>query len=87
MLLGPEDKEKQPCSADSEQKDPSPSPSSLSMVTDQSPPTYPPSFQELCALIAEGKPIPGIRHIPNELAQGTPAAPVLSPPKKPWEKE
>ncbi|KAK3813485.1 MAG: hypothetical protein JOS17DRAFT_779380 [Linnemannia elongata] len=50
-------------------------------------PTYPKSFQEICELIASGKPIPGIRQIPNNLAEGTPSEAKLAPKLKPWEKK
>ncbi|KAF9168673.1 hypothetical protein DFQ26_002573 [Actinomortierella ambigua] len=49
-------------------------------------PTYPKSFQEICELIASGQPIPGIRQIPNNLAEGTPSETKLAPRQKPWEK-
>ncbi|KAF9584315.1 hypothetical protein BGW38_006889 [Lunasporangiospora selenospora] len=49
-------------------------------------PSYPASFQEICELIASGKPIPGIRQIPNELAEGTPSLSAMNPRPKPWEK-
>ncbi|CAO3571001.1 unnamed protein product [Mortierella alpina] len=48
-------------------------------------PSYPKSFQEICELIATGKPIPGIRQIPNNLAEGTPSEAKLAPKLKPWE--
>ncbi|KAF9144684.1 hypothetical protein BGX30_011884 [Mortierella sp. GBA39] len=50
-------------------------------------PTYPKSFQEICELIASGKPIPGIRQIPNNLAEGVPSEAKLAPKLKPWEKK
>ncbi|KAI7823323.1 hypothetical protein BC939DRAFT_451709 [Gamsiella multidivaricata] len=50
-------------------------------------PTYPKSFQEICELIAAGKPIPGIRQIPNNLAEGTPSEAKLAPKPKPWEQK
>ncbi|KAG0290413.1 hypothetical protein BGZ96_006113 [Linnemannia gamsii] len=50
-------------------------------------PTYPKSFQEICELIASGKPIPGIRQIPDNLAEGTPSEAKLAPKLKPWEKK
>ncbi|KAF8920468.1 hypothetical protein BGZ58_004356 [Dissophora ornata] len=50
-------------------------------------PTYPKSFQEICELIAAGKPIPGIRQIPNNLAEGTPSEAKLAPKLKPWEQK
>ncbi|KAF9954445.1 hypothetical protein BGZ72_004582 [Mortierella alpina] len=48
-------------------------------------PSYPKSFQEICELIASGKPIPGIRQIPNNLAEGTPSEAKLAPKLKPWQ--
>ncbi|KAG0019980.1 hypothetical protein BGZ80_004963 [Entomortierella chlamydospora] len=50
-------------------------------------PSYPKSFQEICDLIAAGKPIPGIRQIPNNLADGTPSEAKLAPKLKPWEQK
>ncbi|KAF9352916.1 hypothetical protein BGX26_009308 [Mortierella sp. AD094] len=50
-------------------------------------PSYPKSFQEICELIAAGKPIPGIRQIPNNLAEGTPSEAKLAPKLKPWEQK
>ncbi|KAF9431134.1 hypothetical protein BGZ76_000530 [Entomortierella beljakovae] len=50
-------------------------------------PSYPKSFQEICDLIAAGKPIPGIRQIPSNLAEGTPSEAKLQPKPKPWEKK
>ncbi|KAF9093588.1 hypothetical protein BGX27_001585 [Mortierella sp. AM989] len=50
-------------------------------------PSYPKSFQEICELIAAGKPIPGIRQIPNSLAEGTPSEAKLAPKLKPWEQK
>ncbi|KAG0260228.1 hypothetical protein BG011_002059 [Mortierella polycephala] len=56
-------------------------------VASSSDPAYPKSFQEICELIASGKPIPGIRQIPNNLAEGTPSEAKLAPKPKPWEKK
>ncbi|KAK3806422.1 MAG: hypothetical protein J3Q66DRAFT_359055 [Benniella sp.] len=55
--------------------------------TSSSDPTYPKSFQEICELIAAGKPIPGIRQIPDNLAEGTPSESKLVPKLKPWEQK
>jgi hypothetical protein len=46
-----------------------------------------PSFDEIVELISTGKPVPGIRQIPEKLsleAPSTSSSP--APPKKPWEK-
>ncbi|KAF9908033.1 hypothetical protein EC991_010277 [Linnemannia zychae] len=56
-------------------------------ATPSADPSYPKSFQEICELIASGKPIPGIRQIPNNLAEGTPSEAKLAPKLKPWEKK
>ncbi|GJJ69304.1 hypothetical protein EMPS_01650 [Entomortierella parvispora] len=56
-------------------------------TTSTADPSYPKSFQEICELIASGKPIPGIRQIPNNLAEGTPSEAKLAPKPKPWEKK
>ncbi|KAG0202729.1 hypothetical protein BGX28_004863 [Mortierella sp. GBA30] len=62
-------------------------PSSGSTAVTGSDPSYPKSFQEICELIASGKPIPGIRQIPNSLAEGTPSEAKMAPKPKPWEKK
>lgn len=47
----------------------------------------PASFAEICELIAEGKPIPGIKDIPDTVLEGQ-ATPAQAPRrKKPWEKD
>lgn len=62
-------------------------------------PPYPPSFAELARLIATGAPIPGIKHIPDQLAEGEPSKSTLAAQigqsggtpnqigVKPWEKQ
>jgi hypothetical protein len=46
-----------------------------------------PSFEEVAELIKSGKPVPGIREIPEQLNTEPPSMPSsLAPPKKPWEK-
>ena len=46
-----------------------------------------PSFEEIAELIKSGKPVPGIREIPEQLNTEPPSASSsLVPPKKPWEK-
>lgn len=51
---------------------------------------YPSSFADVVALISRGEPIPGVREIPDQLAEGEPSKPVLASdeskrPRKPWE--
>ncbi|RFU81745.1 hypothetical protein TARUN_447 [Trichoderma arundinaceum] len=52
-------------------------------------PAYPIAFAEMIKLLQEGKPIPGIRQIPNTIERNATVKPVGSRPvpKKPWEKE
>ncbi|KAM0486070.1 hypothetical protein ACHAPX_000772 [Trichoderma viride] len=52
-------------------------------------PSYPLAFAEMIKLIQEGKPIPGIRQIPNTIERDSTVKPVGSRPvpRKPWEKE
>ncbi|KAM0463627.1 hypothetical protein ACHAO4_000344 [Trichoderma viride] len=52
-------------------------------------PSYPLAFAEMIKLIQEGKPIPGIRQIPNTIERDPTVKPVGSRPvpRKPWEKE
>lgn len=44
------------------------------------------SLSDIVQLINEGKPIPGIRTIPNIINSESPSHPRLSPRPKPWEK-
>lgn len=49
-------------------------------------PQYPKSFQEICELVAQGKPIPGMRIIPNTVLDPSIASEsTLKPRKKLWE--
>ncbi|PNP50859.1 hypothetical protein THARTR1_08480 [Trichoderma harzianum] len=52
-------------------------------------PSYPLGFAEMIKLLQEGKPIPGIRQIPNTIERDATVKPVGSRPvpRKPWEKE
>jgi hypothetical protein len=52
-------------------------------------PNYPMAFAEMLKLLQEGKPIPGIRQIPNTVARDPSVKPVGTriAPKKPWEKD
>ncbi|PTB67531.1 hypothetical protein BBK36DRAFT_19037 [Trichoderma citrinoviride] len=52
-------------------------------------PAYPIAFAEMIKLLQEGKPIPGIRQIPNTIERDSTVKPVGSRPvpKKPWERE
>lgn len=46
----------------------------------------PASFAEICELIAEGKPIPGIEDIPDTVLEGQASESQAQRRKKPWEK-
>ncbi|ORZ34083.1 hypothetical protein BCR44DRAFT_117154 [Catenaria anguillulae PL171] len=46
---------------------------------------YPPSFAEIVQMVAEGKPIPGVREIPDKVADAPPSQAALKPRLKPWE--
>lgn len=46
----------------------------------------PASFAEICELIAEGKPIPGIKDIPDTVLEGQASESQTAQRKKPWEK-
>ena len=46
----------------------------------------PASFAEICEMIAEGKPIPGIKEIPDTILEGQASEKVAQSRKKPWEK-
>lgn len=47
---------------------------------------YSASFAEICDMIAEGKPIPGIKDIPDTILEGQQSESVTEGRKKPWEK-
>ena len=47
----------------------------------------PATFAEICALIAEGKPIPGIKEIPDTILEGQGTEAQAPRRKKPWEKD
>ncbi|KAI5466936.1 hypothetical protein BGZ63DRAFT_369939 [Mariannaea sp. PMI_226] len=51
-------------------------------------PNYPMGFAEMLKLIQEGKPVPGIRQIPNTIIRDPSVKPIgaRAAPKKPWEK-
>ncbi|KAG0346215.1 hypothetical protein BG004_002162 [Podila humilis] len=82
---GPEEQPTQESSLGQSSVDVTPAPVEAQSSSDSNP-SYPKSFQEICELIASGKPIPGIRQIPNNLAEGTPSSPKLAPKRKPWER-
>ncbi|KAK5163590.1 uncharacterized protein LTR77_010539 [Saxophila tyrrhenica] len=46
----------------------------------------PASFAEICALIQEGKPIPGIKEIPDTVLEGQASESQTEKRRKPWEK-
>lgn len=52
-------------------------------------PNYPMGFAEMLKLIQEGKPVPGIRQIPNTVIRDPSVKPVgaRAAPKKPWERD
>ena len=47
----------------------------------------PASFAEICELIQEGKPIPGIKDIPDTILEGQASDSSVDGRKKPWEKD
>ncbi|KAJ4254876.1 hypothetical protein NW762_009674 [Fusarium torreyae] len=55
----------------------------------QDQPNYPMGFAEMIKLLQEGKPVPGIRQIPNTIVRDPAVKPVgaRAVPRKPWEKE
>ncbi|KAF5537407.1 hypothetical protein FNAPI_11426 [Fusarium napiforme] len=55
----------------------------------QDQPSYPMGFAEMIQLIQEGKPVPGIRQIPNTVVRDPAVKPVgaRAVPRKPWEKD
>lgn len=61
-----------------------PTPSPPPPATADSTP-YPLSFAALANLIATGAPIPGIKDIPDKLAEGAPSVSTAQVQKKPWE--
>lgn len=48
---------------------------------------YSASFAEICDMIAEGKPIPGIKDIPDTILEGQASESQSERRKKPWEKD
>ncbi|KAH7015301.1 hypothetical protein EDB80DRAFT_864715 [Ilyonectria destructans] len=52
-------------------------------------PNYPMGFAEMLRLLQEGKPVPGIRQIPNTIIRDPSVKPVgaRAVPRKPWEKD
>ncbi|KAF5693236.1 hypothetical protein FDENT_2167 [Fusarium denticulatum] len=55
----------------------------------QDQPSYPMGFAEMIQLIQEGKPVPGIRQIPNTVVRDPAVKPVgaRAVPRKPWERD
>jgi len=63
---------------------------SIPQATPASQPTpapHPREFLHIVELIQSGKPVPGIRDIPDGVAQVPGSTPILPKRKKPWEKE
>lgn len=56
----------------------------------QEEPPYPVSFDEIAELVASGKPIPGIREIPDKINEQAPSEPTIAKMagagRKPWER-
>ncbi|KAF1811020.1 hypothetical protein P152DRAFT_508324 [Eremomyces bilateralis CBS 781.70] len=48
---------------------------------------YPTSFSDIVELITSGKPIPGIKDIPDTILEGQGTQPSANRRKKPWEKD
>ncbi|KAK4050710.1 hypothetical protein OIO90_004932 [Microbotryomycetes sp. JL221] len=63
------------------------SPTTTTSKSDDAP--YPVSFQQLAALIASGAPIPGLKEIPDKLAEGEPSESTIDVKtvRKPWEQK
>ncbi|GAA6016276.1 hypothetical protein JCM11491_006800 [Sporobolomyces phaffii] len=49
-------------------------------------PPYPLSFAHLAHLISTGAPIPGIKHVPDKLAEQVPSESTATIQRKPWER-
>ena len=45
------------------------------------------TFAEICEMIAQGKPIPGVKEIPDTILEGQGTHASANQRKKPWEKE
>ncbi|OCK84578.1 hypothetical protein K432DRAFT_276640, partial [Lepidopterella palustris CBS 459.81] len=56
-------------------------------ASSEPPAPYPTSFAHIVELITTGKPIPGIKEIPNTILGGQGTEPTKPRRKKPWEKE
>jgi len=61
--------------------------STPSQNTPEPPAPYPTSFAHIVELISSGKPVPGIKDIPNTVLEGQGTAPLKPKRKKPWEKD
>ncbi|KNE64851.1 hypothetical protein AMAG_10186 [Allomyces macrogynus ATCC 38327] len=62
-----------------------PSASADTNTTPNDEPAYPATFAEIVKLVSEGKPVPGIRDIPDVLNMAPPAVSRMAAPRKPWE--
>ena len=54
---------------------------------DDTQPPYSSNYQELVELIVSGKPIPGIKYIPNTVFEDKKSVSLVGQRRKPWEKE
>ncbi|KAI9178986.1 hypothetical protein H9P43_005648 [Blastocladiella emersonii ATCC 22665] len=64
---------------------PAPAPASPEPTAAATEPAYPASFAEIVRLVSEGKPVPGVREIPDKLNDAAPTPATLAPRRKPWE--
>lgn len=69
-----------------EQEQPQPQPQQQTGAGGLGDAPKPASFAEICELIAEGKPIPGIKDIPDTVLEGQSSESQAEKRRKPWEK-
>ena len=55
------------------------------VVSTETGPEYPKSFQEIMEMVQKGIPVPGIKIIPDRLHHLPLSQPSMAPRKKPWE--
>lgn len=60
-------------------------PTDIVPTSDKGAAPYPPTFAEIVELITSGKPIPGIKEIPQTLLTDQASQPTASKRRKPWE--
>ena len=57
----------------------------LAQVDTEEQPPYPMTFNEIVELITAGKPVPGVKEIPDTVLEGRASESTSSGRKKPWE--